>query len=194
MKEKELNTFCPANQQQWRAWLAEHHDKEMSVWLIYYKKKSAIPTLTWSEAVDEALCFGWIDSLAKPLDEERYMQFFSRRKANSVWSKINKDKIQRLTEEGLMMPAGIVSVETAQKNGSWTILDDVEALIVPADMEEEFRKRPDVKSYYLDLSKSKKRYILQWLVMAKRPETRLKRVAEVIAQADQNMQRRESKG
>jgi uncharacterized protein YdeI (YjbR/CyaY-like superfamily) len=194
MKDKELNTFCPVNQQAWRAWLAEHHDTEKSVWLIYHKKKSATPTITWSEAVDEALCFGWIDSLAKPMDDERYMQFFCRRKANSVWSKINKDKIQRLTEEGLMTQAGINSVEIARKNGSWTILDDAEALIIPADMEEEFLKRPDVKAYFLNLSRSGKKNILQLLALTKRPETRLKRIAEIMALADQNMQQRESKG
>lgn len=193
MQEKELNTFCPRNRDHWRKWLVEHHGKEQSIWLIYFKKKSATPTITWSEAVDEALCFGWIDSLAKPLDEDRYMQFFCRRKPKSVWSKINKDKIQKLTDEGLMMKAGLDSVAIAQKNGSWTTLDDAEALLVPADMEQEFQKNPEAKAYFLNLSRSSKRNILQALAIAKRPETRQKRIADLMAAANQNTQLRENK-
>ncbi|NIJ54457.1 YdeI/OmpD-associated family protein [Dyadobacter arcticus] len=187
MTEKELYTFCPVNHQQWRDWLQKHHDKEKSVWLIYYKKKPNNERLTWSEAVDQALCFGWIDSLAKPLDEERYMQFFTRRKANSVWSRINKEKVQRLIDEGLMTKAGFDSIETAKQNGSWSILDDAEALIIPADMEEELGKKTNAKNYFLSLSKTDKRNLLQWLVQAKRPETRQKRIMEIVECADQNV-------
>ena len=92
MQEKEIPTFCPASSQEWRQWLEENHRSAESIWLVYYKKKADKPTITWSEAVDQALCFGWIDSTAKPIDEEKYMQFFSKRKPNSVWSKINKKK------------------------------------------------------------------------------------------------------
>ncbi|MEO6286940.1 MAG: YdeI/OmpD-associated family protein [Dyadobacter sp.] len=187
MAEKEIKTFHPADRQEWRAWLLEHYDQEKSVWLIYYKKKSNVERLTWSDAVDEALCFGWIDSLAKPLDEERYMQFFSRRKAKSVWSGINKEKVQRLTEEGLMTKAGLESVEIAKLNGSWTTMDEAQAMVVPADLEAEFEKRPNAKSYFLSLSKSDKRNILQWLIQAKRPETRQKRIIEIVENADQNL-------
>ena len=98
--EKEIETFNPRSRQEWREWLQDNHDIKQSIWLIYYKKKSNNPTVLYSEAVDEALCFGWIDSKAKPLDEEKFMQFFSKRKANSVWSKVNKEKIDRLTKEG----------------------------------------------------------------------------------------------
>ncbi|NEJ83929.1 hypothetical protein GR268_46655, partial [Rhizobium leguminosarum] len=89
MSEKVIESFYPSNRQQWREWLHENHDKKQSVWLIHYKMKSSMPTISWSEAVDEALCFGWIDSKAKPIDEEKYMQFFSKRKAISTWSKVN---------------------------------------------------------------------------------------------------------
>jgi uncharacterized protein YdeI (YjbR/CyaY-like superfamily) len=105
--EKEIETFYPKGRQEWREWLQINHDKKQSVWLIYYKKKSKIPTVTYSEAVDEALCFGWIDSKSKPLDNEKFMQFFSKRKANSDWSRVNKEKIERLTSEGLMTKAGL---------------------------------------------------------------------------------------
>jgi uncharacterized protein YdeI (YjbR/CyaY-like superfamily) len=185
--KKDIETFYPKSRQEWREWLQNNYDKKTSVWLIYNKKKSNIPTISYGEAVDEALCFGWIDSTAKPLDDEKYMQFFSKRKAKSVWSKINKEKIDRLTKEGLMTKAGFESVETAKQNGSWTILDDAEALIIPADLEDEFQKRQNARNYFLNLSRSDKRNILQWLTLAKREETRQKRIAEIVELAEQNL-------
>lgn len=192
--EKEIETFYPKSRQEWREWLQENHTQKQSVWLIYYKKKSAIPTVMYSEAVDEALCFGWIDSKAKPLDEEKFMQFFSKRKANSVWSKVNKAKVERLIGDGLMTKAGFESIEIAQQNGSWTILDEAEALIIPKDLNDEFQKRPKAKSYFLGLSRSDKRNILQWLVLAKREETRQKRIAEIVELANQNQKPKQFRG
>jgi uncharacterized protein YdeI (YjbR/CyaY-like superfamily) len=184
--EKEIETISPKNRQEWREWLQENHDKKQSVWLIFYKKKSNILTVTYSEAVDEALCFGWIDSKAKPLDEEKFMQFFSRRKAKSVWSRINKEKIERLIHEGLMTTAGYHIIEIAKQNGSWTILDEAEALTIPGDLDEAFQNRPNAKNYFSSLSRSDKRNILQWLVLAKKQETRQKRISEIAELADQN--------
>ncbi|NBR15485.1 MAG: hypothetical protein EBU01_13065 [Crocinitomicaceae bacterium] len=184
--EKEIETFYPKSRQEWREWLQENHDKKQSVWLIYYKKKSNVPTVIYSEAVDEALCFGWIDSKAKPIDEHTFMQFFSKRKEKSVWSKVNKEKIERLTKEGLMADAGFKIIEIAKKNGDWTILDEAEALIIPTDLEEEFQKKPSAKDYFLGLSRSDKRNILQWLVLAKRQETREKRISEIVELASIN--------
>ena len=184
--EKEIETFYPRSRQEWREWLQVNHDKKKSVWLIYYKKKSNTPTVLYSEAVDEALCFGWIDSKAKPIDEHTFMQFFSRRKEKSVWSKINKEKIERLIEQGLMTLAGFDIIEKAKKNGSWTILDEAEALIIPDDLEKEFQKSPNAKQYFLSLSRSDKRNILQWLVLAKREETREKRITEIVELASMN--------
>lgn len=185
--EKEIQTFYPKSRLDWREWLQVNHDKKQSVWLIYYKKKSNIPTVTYSEAVDEALCFGWIDSKSKPIDEHKFMQFFSRRKEKSIWSKINKDKIERLRNEGLMTKAGFEIVEKAKQNGSWTILDEAEALIIPIDLEKEFETRPNAKQYFLSLSRSDKRNILQWLTLAKRQETRQKRITEIVELANQNL-------
>jgi uncharacterized protein YdeI (YjbR/CyaY-like superfamily) len=185
--EKEIETFYPKDRQEWRAWLQSNHDKKQSVWLIYYKKKSKIPTVTYSEAVEEALCFGWIDSKSKPLDHEKFMQFFSKRKIKSVWSKVNKEKIERLTSEGLMTKAGLDMIRIAKENGSWTILDEAEALIIPSDLDDEFKKQPEAKSYFLSLSSSDKRNILQWLTLAKREETRQKRISEIVELAGQNL-------
>lgn len=192
--EKEIETFYPKSRKEWREWLQENHDKKQSIWLIYYKKKSNVPTVIYSEAVDEALCFGWIDSKAKPIDEHSFMQFFSKRKEKSVWSKVNKEKIERLTKEGLMTKAGFEIIEIAKQNGSWTILDEAEALIIPSDLEEEFQKRPTAKDYFLNLSRSDKRNILQWLVLAKRQETREKRITEIVELATQNQKPKQFAG
>lgn len=182
--EREIETFYPRSRREWREWLQDNHDKKQSVWLIYYKKQSNTPTVTYSEAVDEALCFGWIDSKSKPIDEHTFMQFFSRRKEKSVWSKVNKEKIERLIKEGLMTKAGYAIIEIAKQNGSWTILDEAEALIIPDDLNEEFENRKNAKEYFLSLSRSDQRNILQWLILAKRQETREKRITEIVALAD----------
>lgn len=185
--EKEIETFYPKSRKEWREWLKENHTKKRSIWLIYYKKKSNIPTVTYSEAVDEALCFGWIDSKAKSLGEEKFMQFFCRRKVTSVWSKVNKEKVKRLINGGLMTKSGYEIIETAKQNGLWTILDEAEALIIPKDLDDEFLKKPNAKDYFLSLSRSDKRNILQWLVLAKRQETRYKRINEIVELANQNL-------
>ncbi|SMD43400.1 Uncharacterized conserved protein YdeI, YjbR/CyaY-like superfamily, DUF1801 family [Aquiflexum balticum DSM 16537] len=185
--EKELETFYPTSRKEWREWLQSNHHKKESVWLIYYKKKAKVPTIAYGEAVDEALCFGWIDSKAKPIDKDKFMQFFSKRKENSVWSKVNKEKVERLIQEGLMTEAGFAIIEKAKQNGSWTILDQAEALIIPKDLEDEFQKRPNAKDYFIGLSRSDKRNILQWLVLAKRQETRQRRIEEIVELAGQNL-------
>jgi uncharacterized protein YdeI (YjbR/CyaY-like superfamily) len=179
MQRKDIETFCPTSRQDWRQWLKENHSLKQSVWLVYYKKKSDIPTVIYTEAVDEALCFGWIDSTRISLGDDKFMQFLCKRKPKSVWSKINKEKVQRLIAEGLMTQAGYESIETAKQNGSWTILDDVEKLKIPKDLADEFKNKPGAKDYFTSLSKSVRKSILQWLVLAKRPETRQKRINEI---------------
>ncbi|MGB4774855.1 MAG: YdeI/OmpD-associated family protein [Daejeonella sp.] len=176
---KETESFYPSNKQQWREWLQENHAKKQSVWLILYKMKSGMPTISWSEAVDEALCFGWIDSKAKPVDGEKYMQFFSKRKDLSTWSKVNKEKVRKFIDDGSMTSAGLESIEIAKQNGSWIILDEVEAFIIPTDLEKEFETKQGSKEFFLGLSKSVRKSMLQWLVLAKRQETRQKRLIEI---------------
>lgn len=176
---------CPESPQQWRAWLQAHHADQPSVWLVYYKKSTTQPTLTWSKAVDEALCFGWIDTQAKPLDASRYMQFFSRRRPTSGWSKVNKAKVALLLAEGRMTPSGLVSLETAQRNGSWTLLDEVEALRLPPDLAQALAQHPLAERYFTSLSRSAKRYWLLGLVQAKGAATRQRRIAEILALAPQ---------
>ena len=184
--KNEIETFCPSGKEEWREWLNKNHSSKQSVWLVYYKKKSGMPTITWSEAVDQAICYGWIDSTARPINAETFMQFFCPRKPNSVWSKINKEKVIRLAKEGLITKAGLLSIEIAKQNGSWTILDDVEELKIPKDLNKEFTNYKGSKGFFLSVSKSVRKAMLQWVVLAKRPETRQKRINEIAELAAQN--------
>ena len=183
----ETETFYPINQEAWRNWLEINHVSKQNVWLVYYSKKSAIKSITWSDAVDVALCFGWIDSKRIKINEETSHQFFSKRKPNSTWSKINKNKLEKLIELGLMTEAGFASIATAKQNGSWTILDEVEELMIPVDLEAKFAEKPNSKAFFLSLSKSARKMILSWLVFAKTRETRQKRITEIIESAEQNL-------
>lgn len=183
----DVEEYCPQDKQDWRKWLELNHVKKEAVWLIFYKKKSAQANLDWSEAVDEALCFGWIDSVKRPIDNEKYIQYFSKRKAKSTWSKINKDKVDYLTSENLMQEAGFKTIEIAKKNGAWSILDEVEALIIPEDLKKAFDKRVGALAYFEGLSKSAKKILLSWVVLAKRADTRQKRIIEIAENASEKL-------
>jgi len=187
MLEKEIETFRPTSQKDWRKWLTQNHDSKQAVWLLLYKKEANQPTIAWNEAVDQALCFGWIDSKRKPLDDEKFLQFFSKRKPRGTWSKVNKEKVLQLVEAGLMTKAGLDCIETAKQNGSWTILDEVEELKIPEDLEEELNRKPGAMDFYLSLSKSVRKSILLWLVLAKREETRQSRIKEIAELASQKL-------
>lgn len=180
MINKEIEIFYPETQQDWRNWLLKNHVEKDAVWLVMYKQSANMATVKWSDAVDEALCFGWIDSLKKKLDDERSIQFFSKRKPKSTWSKINKQKIEKLIQSELMAGAGFKSIETAKQNGSWTILDEVEELIIPMDLEVALKINSEVLDLFLSLSKSVKKEMLQRLVFAKREETRQKRIRDIV--------------
>lgn len=182
-----VETFYPESIAEWRAWLQENHQTKQAVWLVCYRIKSGKKSISWSESVDVALCFGWIDSKKIKIDEERSHQFFSKRKAKSTWSKINKDKVEQLIAQGLMRAAGFASIETAKQNGSWSVLDEVEAMLVPDDLMAGLNQKPLAKAYFEGLNKSAKKAILQWLVMAKRPETRQQRIHEVLTRAEQGL-------
>lgn len=173
-------------QAEWRYWLETNHRKEQSVWVICHTKKSGLPAVSWSELVDEALCFGWIDSTRKTIDTHTFKQLFSRRKPNSTWSKINKEKVQQLIDSKLMSAAGLECIQIAKENGSWTILDTVEALTIPSDLEAAFVQYEGSKAYFLSLSKSIRKMMLHWIVLARRPETRQKRIEEIVAHAAKN--------
>jgi uncharacterized protein YdeI (YjbR/CyaY-like superfamily) len=182
--KNEIEIFYPKSKAVWRRWLQKNH---LSKQAVFYNKASTQATINWSDAVDEALCFGWIDSKKISIDPITSHQFFSKRKAKSTWSKINKNKIERLIADGLMADAGLLAVETAKQNGCWIMLDDVEELVIPKDLAKAFKSKAGSKAYFLSLSKSARKSILQWLVLAKRPETREKRITAIATLAAQKL-------
>lgn len=177
------NSTQPASRAEWRAWLAKHHQGEDGVWLIRYKKAANKPTVRVADAIAEAIAFGWIDSLPRTLDAERTMLYFAPRKPGSGWSRINKGHVERLTADGQMTPAGLVVVERAKADGSWSMLDDVENLVVPEDLAEAFAAHPPAAEEWEAFPRSVKRGILEWIVQAKRPGTRAKRILETAVMA-----------
>ncbi|MES2828093.1 MAG: YdeI/OmpD-associated family protein [Bacteroidota bacterium] len=175
----QTEVFYPKTAAAWRKWLQKNHESKSSVWLVSHNKSSDKPTISWTDSVDVALCFGWIDSKKIKVDSETAHQFFSKRKDKGTWSKINKAKVEKLIESGLMTEAGLKSIETAKANGSWTILDEVEELLVPKDLETALLSFQGATDYFLNLSKSTRQAMLQWIVLAKRPETRTIRINEI---------------
>jgi len=147
---------------------------------VYHKQLSPGSSQTYDEAVEEAICFGWIDSTVRKVDEHRYRQLFTPRKPGSTWSRVNKERIERLEAAGLMAEPGAAKIAAAKADGSWTILDAVEALIVPDDLATALAAVPGATEGFDAFAPSVKKPYLYWLVSAKRPGTREKRIAEVV--------------
>lgn len=184
--EDQLDTIYARDRAAWRHWLEIYHRSSSGVWLIYYKVKSPQPSVRYNEAVKEALCFGWIDSKVKSLDEERYQQIFTPRKSKSVWSQLNKQYIQELIEQRLMTESGLEKINAAKQDGSWTALDAVESLIVPADLQQALAANELACRNFESFGRSAKKNVLFWIESAKRPETRLKRIEQAVRAAAQN--------
>ena len=181
------NSVHPKSRAEWRKWLEKNHTRPAGVWLISYKKAAGKPRVDYDESVEEALCFGWIDSKGNRLDDERTMLWFAPRRAGTGWSKPNKDRVAKLLQAGLMAPAGLAKVRAAQQDGSWSALDAVEALEIPSDLAEAFSKNETARKYFEAFPRSAKRAILQWISSAKRPDTRAKRIEETVTKAEQNI-------
>jgi len=173
----------PENREQWRAWLAGHHAGRPGVWLVSWKKHTGRPRMSYDESVEEALAYGWVDSRPGRLDDDRTMLWFSPRKPGSAWSRPNKERVARLEAEGRMAPAGRRAVEVAKANGAWERLDAVEDLVVPDDLAAAFAAHPGARERWEGFPRSARRGILEWIVQAKREETRRKRVEETAALA-----------
>lgn len=176
----DLKTFHAKTRKEWRNWLEKNHLSENSVWLIIYKKENETPSIYYPEAVDEALCFGWIDSKANKRDENSYYQFFSKRNPKSNWSKINKEKVANLMELGLIHSSGLKMIEIAKQNGNWNALDDVENITIPDDLNALFLKNKTALDNWDKFPRSSKRGILEWIMNAKKIETRQKRIEETV--------------
>ncbi len=187
MTQPPPNSFHALTRAEWREWLAQNHTRPEGVWLITYKKASGKPAPTYEETVEEALCFGWVDSKGNKLDDERTMLWFAPRKKGSGWARPNKERVERLIQAGLMMPAGLAKIEAAKQDGSWNALDAVEALETPPDLETALLANPPAQENFNAFPRSVKRSILEWISTAKRPETRAARIEETARLAAQNL-------
>ncbi len=186
-KEKELYF---KNRTEWRRWLLENYNTSKEIYIIFYKVNSKKESMRWEEAVQEALCFGWIDSTVKKIDEEKRKQRFTPRKAKSGWSKVNKNHIIKLTKNNLMHESGLQKITEAKKDSSWSIYDDIENLKIPENLKQEFDKNKRSFENYKKFSKSYKKSYLHWLNQAKREETKKKRILEIIKLCEKNIKSR----
>lgn len=184
---EEKDAFYPKDRAAWRNWLDKHHQKKDSIWLILYKKESGTHAIGYDAAVEEALCFGWVDSKPNKRDEESYYLFFAKRKPSSNWSALNKTRVANLQKAGLMMPAGQAMIDIAKMNGKWDALNEVDQLIIPKDLKDTFKAYPGAAKNFDAFPPSTKRGILEWIGNAKTPATRTKRLIETASLAAKNI-------
>ncbi|WP_062297160.1 YdeI/OmpD-associated family protein [Demequina maris] len=169
----------PEDADEWRAWLAAHHTDTTGVWVATWRKASGNVGLTYDELVRQALCFGWIDAVTRKLDDDRTLQYCAPRKRGSGWARTNKARLEELEEAGLVMPAGAAVIAAAKADGSWTLLDDVEDLIVPADLAAALAARPGAREHFDGFPPSARKQMLAHVALAKRPATRDARIAAI---------------
>lgn len=181
MKAAELKIIPFKTAKAFGTWLKKNHDKSPGIWIQFYKKGSGVKTVVYAEALDEALCFGWIDSQAKSLDEKSYLQRFGPRRVKSIWSKVNRQHIARLTREGRMAPAGLVQVAAAKKDGRWeSAYDSPKDTKVPDDFLKVLSKHKKAELFFKSLNKTNL-YAIAWrLQTAKKTETRERRMKQII--------------
>ena len=177
-----MKEFHSKSPQEWRKWLAANHDKETAVWLVFYKQQPSKSSLTYEAAVDEALCYGWIDSIIRKIDEMKYARKFTPRKDHSKWSEINKRRAAKLIESGKMTKIGLAKIEAAKKNGMWAKPDRPQiSLELPEEFEAALKKNRAARTVFEQLAPSYKRQYLGWISVAKRPETKQARIKESVA-------------
>lgn len=180
----DLELVVPASREEWRTWLAANHATSKGIALAVAKKNGSRAGVAYEEAVEEALCFGWIDSTTARLDDDHYKQLFTPRKPGSNWSQSNKDRVERLIAQGLMTPAGLAAIEVAKANGSWNRLTDIEAGVIPKDLSAALDAAPAAADGFARLTQSHRQMAVYWVVTAKRPETRAARIAKVVSAAE----------
>ena len=187
MNPKEIPEILFETRAQWRQWLSENGEKEQGIWLVYYKKTSGKPHLSYDEGVEEALCFGWIDSKPNLVDDEKSKLYYSPRKPKSNWSKVNKTRVTKLLALGLMTNAGMKMIDLAKKIGTWDALNDVDNLVIPDDLKAALQSLQNAETNFDAFPASTKRGILEWILNAKTTETRTKRILETATLAAQNI-------
>ena len=181
MSKTEVPIRSFKSSEEWASWLAKNHAKSNGIWLRFFKKDSDVATVTYAEALDEALCYGWIDGQLKKYDEKSWLRKFTPRRPNSVWSKRNLEHISRLTAAGRMKPAGLKEVKAAQADGRWErAYDSPSAMQVPEDFLKELSKNKKAKAFFETLNKANI-YAIAWrLQTAKKRETRAKRMQAIL--------------
>jgi uncharacterized protein YdeI (YjbR/CyaY-like superfamily) len=180
-------TFYAKTRKHWRKWLEKNHQAERFVWLIIYRKETNVPSVYYPEAVEEALCFGWIDSKGNKRDDKSHYLYFARRNPKSNWSKINKQRVEKLAAANLLFPAGVEMIEIAKKNGCWNALDDIENFVLPGDLQIAFDKSKKAFKHWTGFPNSTRKQLLEWIGAAKTKETRLKRITQVVELAKDNI-------
>ena len=187
MTEKPTESIQPKSILEWNKWLEQNHSRANGIWLITFKQATGRPRISYDDAVESALCFGWIDSKPRTLDAERSMLWFSPRKKGSAWSKRNKERVEKLVAANRLHEAGLAKIEEAKQDGSWIKLDSVEALEIPSDLRKAFKSNLDSNSNFDAFPRSTKRAILEWIGNAKTEATRAKRVSETATLAAENI-------
>ena len=170
----------------WRAWLEANHATARGAWLVTWRSRSGRVGLDYEAAIEEALCFGWVDSTGGHVDDERGKLYFAPRKPRSVWAASNKARVERLIGEGRMAPAGLAAIERAKANGSWEILDAVERLEIPEDLAAALEVRPPAAVNFAAFPPSARKMMLGWVALARRPETRAVRITKIAEAAARN--------
>jgi uncharacterized protein YdeI (YjbR/CyaY-like superfamily) len=173
----------PASREQWRAWLEANAASAAEVWLVIPHARSGRPGISHREAIEEALCFGWIDSLARRHDGSSWRQRFSPRRPSAAWSKVNRELVERLTAEGRMTPAGQAAVDLAKRTGTWSALADAQDGVVPEDLQAALDADPAAAAGFAALSPSARRAALESIARAVRPQTRRNRIAATVSAA-----------
>jgi len=186
MVEKPKDSIHPASRKQLRTWLERNHDRDSGLWLVLNKKRSGKAVITYDEVVEELLCFGWVDSKPNKLDEDHSLLWIAPRKVGSNWSRLNRERVERLIASGQMTPAGSLKIEQAKADGSWAALDLVESLELPDDLKATLSSFPNALEHFSAFPRSVKRGILEWIQNAKKPETRKKRIQETSELAAEN--------
>jgi uncharacterized protein YdeI (YjbR/CyaY-like superfamily) len=168
---------------QWRQWLSRNHAREKAgIWLVFHKKKCGKPSLGHEVSVEEALCFGWIDSIIKRIDDQTYCRKFTPRKDDSKWSKINKKRVEKIIKEGKITQFGLAKIEAARKSGNWELVPrPAISLGVPQDLSQALEHNKTAREFFEKLAPTYQRHFIGWIVTAKRPETRAKRLKESLA-------------
>lgn len=187
MNSKEIPEILFETRAQWRQWLSENGENTKGVWMVFYKKSSGKPHLSYNEAVEEALCFGWIDSKPNTLNEEMSKQYYAPRNPKSNWSKLNKTRVAKLLELGLITDAGMKMIELAKKTSTWDALNDVDNLVIPEDLQIALKSLSNAETNFHAFPASTKKGILEWILNAKTIETRSKRILETATLAGQNI-------